>query len=61
MQFKCKALILRLCITEKPFTHKVAFYDAISSFMFHEDLIPDFKKLINKGVINVGGKKEKYL
>ncbi len=58
VQMYKNSLILRLCVTEKPFTHKVAFYDAISSFMFHEDLIPDFKKLINqKGVINIGGKR----
>ena len=50
------SLILRLCVTEKPFTHKVAFHDAISSFMFHEDLLPHFNKVINKkGIINVGG------
>ena len=40
---------------EKPFTH-VAFHDAISSFMFHEDFIPYFNKVINKkGIINIGG------
>ena len=52
------SLILRLCITEKPFIHKSAFKDAISSFLFVDDLIPHFKKLINKkGIINIGGKR----
>ena len=52
------SLILRLCITEKPFIHKSAFKDAISSFLFVDDLIPNFKKLINKkGIINIGGER----
>ena len=59
VQMYKNSLILRLCITEKPFIHNVAFYDALSSFMFHEDLIPNFKKLINqKGILNIGGKKK---
>jgi len=56
VQMYKNSLILRLCVTEKPFTHKVAFYDAISSFMFHEDLLPYLNKVINKkGIMNVGG------
>ena len=56
VQMYKNSLILRLCITEKPFTHKVAFYDAIASFMFHEDLVKILPKLIKKrGIINVGG------
>ena len=58
VQMYKNSLILRLCITEKPFIHKSAFKDAISSFLFVDDLIPNFKKLINKkGIINIGGKK----
>ena len=58
VQMYRNSLILRLCVTEKPFTHKVAFHDAISSFMFHEDFVPYFKKVINKkGIINIGGKR----
>ena len=50
------SLILRLFVIEELFTYKVAFHDAISSFMFHEDLLPHFNKVINKkGIINVGG------
>ena len=58
VQMYKNSLILRLCVTEKPFTHKSAFYDAISSFMFHDDLVVNFKKLIKqKGIINIGGKR----
>ncbi len=56
VQMYKNSLILRLCMTEKPFTHKVAFYDAISSFMYHEDFIQYFNKVISKkGIINIGG------
>ncbi len=58
VQMYKNSLILRLCITEKPFIHKSAFKDAISSFLFVDDLIPNFKKLINKkGIINIGGER----
>ena len=58
VQMYKNSLILRLCITEKPFIHKVAFKDAISSFLFVDDFISNFKKLIyKKGIINVGGEK----
>ena len=58
VQMYKNSLILRLCITEKPFVHKSAFKDAISSFLFVDDLIPNFKKIINKkGIINIGGER----
>ena len=58
VQMYKNSLILRLCITEKPFIHKSAFKDAISSFLFVDDLIPNFKKIINKkGIINIGGER----
>ena len=51
------SLILRVCMTEKPFVHKKAFGDFITNFIFHEDIAKNLLKLINKkGVINVGGK-----
>ena len=51
------SLILRVCMTEKPFVHKKAFGDFITNFIFHEDITKYLFKLINKkGVINVGGK-----
>ena len=58
VQMYNNSLILRLCITKKPFIHKGAFSDAISSFSYIDDVVPNFKKLINlKGIINVGGKR----
>ena len=50
------SLILRICMTEKPFTHKYAYTNLKTNFMFHEDLAKVFFKLINKkGILNVGG------
>jgi dTDP-4-dehydrorhamnose reductase len=51
------SLILRVCMTEKPFVHNNAFVDFISNFIFHEDIAKCLFKLIKKkGIINVGGK-----
>lgn len=56
------SLILRICMTEKPFIHKKAFSDVEMNFMFHEDLAKNLLKLIDKkGIINVGGKKQKVI
>ena len=50
------SLILRVCMTEKPFVHKSAYANMITNFIFHEDIIPKFKKIIKKrGIINIGG------
>ena len=50
------SLILRICMTEKPFVHKEAFADVKTNFIFHDEVVPIFKKLLNKkGVINLGG------
>jgi dTDP-4-dehydrorhamnose reductase len=44
-------------MTEKPFVHKVAFYDVKNSFMYHEEVAKILLKLLNvKGILNVGGK-----
>tara|TARA_B100000029_G_scaffold228490_1_gene226166 strand:+ start:4378 stop:5100 length:723 start_codon:yes stop_codon:yes gene_type:complete len=57
VQMYKNSLILRVCMTEKPFVHKKAFYDFITNFIYHEDIARDLLKLIDKkGVINVGGK-----
>ena len=51
------SLILRVTMTEKPFTYKKAFTDLKTNFMFHDELIKLLPKLIDKkGIINVGGK-----
>ena len=62
VQMYKNSLILRICMTEKPFVHKQAFNDVEMNFMFHEDLAKNLLKLINKkGIINVGGKKQKVI
>jgi len=56
VQMYKNSLILRICMTEKPFAYKYAFTNLRSNFMFHEDLAKVFFKLINKkGIINIGG------
>ena len=56
------SLILRICMTEKPFIHKKAFNDVEMNFMFHESLAKNLLRLIDKkGIINVGGKKQTVL
>ena len=56
VQLYKNSLILRVCMTEKPFVHNVAFSNVITSFMYHEDVVKILFKLINKkGIINIGG------
>ena len=58
MIFRSSLFLILLCITEKPFIHKYAFKDSITSFMFVEDFVKNFKKIIHqKGILNVGGEK----
>jgi len=57
VQLYDNSLILRVCMTEKPFVHKKAFDDFTTNFIFHEDVIKFLFKLIKKkGIINIGGK-----
>ena len=57
VQMYNNSLILRVCMTEKPFIHKFAFSNVNSNFIFHEEFAKIFMKLIKKkGVINIGGK-----
>ena len=56
VQMYKNSLILRVCMTEKPFVHKKAFANVKLNFIFHEDLVKILIKLLNKkGVISVGG------
>ena len=56
VQMYKNSLILRICMTEKPFIHKKAFANVKTNFIFHEDLARIFLKLINKkGIFNLGG------
>ncbi len=51
------SLIIRLCMTEKPFVHNFAFKDLITNFIFQEDFVKVIPKLIkHNGIINFGGK-----
>ena len=57
VQMYKNSLIIRACMTEKPFIHKYAFSNVKSNFIFHDQFAKIFLKLIKKkGVINVGGK-----
>ena len=56
VQMYKNSLILRLCMTEKPFVHKKAYANVRSNFIFQEDAAKIIFKLLNKkGIINVGG------
>ena len=50
------SLIVRACMTERPFIHKEAFTDVKLNFIFHDEIIPLLKKILDKkGIINLGG------
>ena len=54
-----KSLIIRLCMTEKPFLHKKAYVNVKSNFIFQEDAGKIILKVLNKrGVLNIGGKSQ---
>jgi dTDP-4-dehydrorhamnose reductase len=56
VQMYKNSLILRLCMTEKPFIHSKAYVNVQSNFIFQESVAKIIIKLLNKkGVINVGG------
>ena len=56
VQMYKNSLILRACMTEKPFLHKKAFANVKSNFIFHEDMAKILFKLINqKSIINIVG------
>jgi len=57
VQMYKNSLILRVSMTEKPFVHKFAFADMISNFIYHEDFLKLFNKILHKrGILNIGGK-----
>jgi len=56
VQMYKNSLVLRVCMTEKPFIHEKAFSNVKLNFIFHEDLAKILVKILNKkGVINIGG------
>ncbi len=59
VQMYSNSLIIRACMTEKPFIHSHAYNNVKSNFIFHDEIAKIFLKIINKrGVINVGGKSQ---
>ena len=59
VQMYKNSLIIRACMTEKPFTHKFAFTNVKSNFIFHDEFAKIFIKLLPfKGIINIGGKNQ---
>ena len=53
------SLILRVCMTEKPFVHPRAFANVRTSFAYHEEVIKFLFSILNKkGIINIGGKSQ---
>ena len=61
VQLYKNSLIMRVCMTEKPFVHKKAFTNVKTSFAYHDEVVKIlFKVLQFKGIINVGGK-TKYI
>lgn len=51
------SLILRVCMTERPFVHAKAFANVKNSFAYHDEIIPKlFRVLKEKGILNLGGK-----
>ena len=59
VQMYKNSLIIRACMTERPFIHKSAFSNVISNFIFHDQFVKLFLKVIDKkGVINIGGKSQ---
>ena len=50
------SLIVRMCMTEKPFIHKKAYANVKSNFIFQEEAAKLLIKIIKrKGIINLGG------
>lgn len=59
VQMYSNSLILRVNMSEKPFVHKKAYADVITNYMYHDEVVRLFPKLINMtGIINIGGKKQ---
>ena len=57
VQLYKNSLIIRVCMTERPFVHKVAFANVKTSFAYHDEVVKILFKVLNKkGVLNVGGK-----
>ena len=59
VQMYKNSLILRACMTEKPFIHKNAYANVKRNFIYQGELAKIFLKIIHKkGVYNIGGKSQ---
>ena len=57
VQMYKNSLILRTCMTERPFVHKSAFANVKTNFIYHDDFIKILLKILDKkGIFNIGGK-----
>ena len=62
VQMYKNSLILRVCMTEKPFIHKKAFANVKLNFIFHDELAKILIKIIKKkGTIHVGGPTKTFI
>ena len=58
VQMYKNSLIVRACMTEKPFVHRYAYKNVYTNFIYHEEFVKLFLKIIDKkGVFNLGGNK----
>ncbi len=56
VQMYKNSLIIRLCMTEKPFVHKKAYANVKSNFIYQEEAAKIIQKILNlRGIVNVGG------
>lgn len=56
VQMYKNSLILRVCMTEKPFIHKYAYANVKTNFIYQLDAAKLILKVINKkGILNIGG------
>jgi len=56
VQMYKNSLILRICMTEKPFIHKKAYANVKSNFIYQDEVAQMVLKVINKkGILNIGG------
>ena len=56
VQMYSNSLVVRLCMTERPFIHKKAYANVKSNFIFQDEAAKLLIKIINKkGIINLGG------
>jgi len=59
VQMYKNSLVIRLCMTEKPFVHNKAYANVKSNFIYQEDAAKIILKILNKkGIINIGGRSQ---